>query len=268
VGSLRRPVGPLPSSIYWRRRLVLGVGIGLLVLLIVWALASVGGGGGDDAEQTGDDNAGGPADSITPGPTPSESFIDERPGGREEPETEPETESEPSGEESEDDDGGTGGVTGGDSGGTESGGGTGGGSGDVEGLPACAPGDVSLSLRSAERQYGLDERPELLLTAENTSGVSCAIDFGHSALTVTITDADADPVWSSADCPEGSASLPTAVWAGGSATHTIEWDRYHSTGDCDPARGRAAAVGTNYLAEAVLSGFSDVPQASLYLDND
>ncbi|MGP3971137.1 hypothetical protein [Streptomyces sp. 6N223] len=273
MGSLRRPVGPLPSSIYWRRRLVVLLGIALIVLLVVWAWNSVGGGGGDDTEPAGDGKGGGPAESITPGPTPSESFIDERPGGREEPEPDPETEPEP--DPSDDDgtgdagdSGDAGGGTGG-SGGTASGGGAGGGgTDDAEGLAACAPGDVSLSLSSAENEYGLDEVPELVLTVENVSGVSCAVDFGYSALTVTITDAGAEQVWSSADCPDGAASLPTAVWADDSATYTIEWDRYHSTGDCDPARGPAAAAGTSYLAEATLSGFPDVPQAPFRLDND
>jgi hypothetical protein len=279
VGSLRRPVGPLPSSIYWRRRLVVLLGVALLVLLVIWALTSVG--SGDEPGPTGDDHAGGPAQSITPGPTPSESFIDERPGGREEPEPGEGGETGEGGDVGGGgDDGGAGGAgeTGDDSGGATGGEGstgsagsaTGGGGdpGDVTGLPACGPGDVSLSLTSQENEYGLDEEPELLLTVENVSGVSCAVDFGYGALTVTITDADAEQVWSSADCPEEEPSLPVAVWAGGSATHTIAWDRRVSTGECGGEPGAAVPAGANYLAEATLSGISDVPQAPFRLDDD
>jgi hypothetical protein len=248
--------------------------VALLVLLIVWALNSVGGDGG--SEPAGDDHAGGgPAESITPGPTPSESFIDERPGGREEPSP------DDGGNGGDGDSGGgaggggfetdegDGGVAGGESGGT-TGTGTGGtsGGGEASGLPACGAGDVTLSLSSEQIEYGLDEEPELTFTVENVSGVSCAVDFGYGTLTVTVTDADAEPVWSSADCPEGAASAPTAVWAGGSATHTITWDRRYSTGDCESPDGPPAAAGASYLAEATLSGFSDVPQASFRLDDD
>ncbi|MDX6361056.1 MAG: hypothetical protein QOC85_59, partial [Streptomyces sp.] len=40
---MRNPVGPLPSSIYWRRRAVLLSVVGLLALLIVWVVGSGGG---------------------------------------------------------------------------------------------------------------------------------------------------------------------------------------------------------------------------------
>ena len=49
---MRNPVGPLPSSIYWRRRAVAGLLVALLAVLIAWAVTSGGGGGGgrDDAK--------------------------------------------------------------------------------------------------------------------------------------------------------------------------------------------------------------------------
>jgi hypothetical protein len=264
VGSLRTPVGPLPSSIYWRRRLVVLLLIALLVLILAWALTS----GGGASEPAGDDDqGGGPAESITPGPTPSESFIDERPGGRDE----------------SSDDGGTGDGSSGSGGsdGDGDGGATGGsGSGGVEGegsggeppvyeLADCGPDDVTLSLLSAADQYPLGEDPELNLTVDNVSGVSCRVDFGYGSLTVSIADAEDEEVWSSVECPAGSVSEPAAVPAGSSVTHTITWDRRHSTSDCDGPTGPEAAAGT-YLAEATLSGFSEdeAPQAAVTLDND
>ena len=44
MGSLRNPVGPLPSTIYWRRRAVLLSVLGLLALLTVWVVGTGGGG--------------------------------------------------------------------------------------------------------------------------------------------------------------------------------------------------------------------------------
>lgn len=248
----------------------------LLVVLIVWAVTS--GGGGGDTETTGDGHNGDrPAESITPGPTPSESFIDTRPGGREESES-----GEGTGEsDGESGDGGaaeTGGGSGGDAAGSGDAGGsaTGGGrddsqgggqGGDPSGVPACRPRDVTLDL-SSKNEYGLDEKPELRLTVTNVSGVPCAVDFGYAALTLTITDADAEQVWSSADCPEGPASDPVVVWADETVSHTVTWDRRHSTDDCDGSPGRKAKTGASYLVEATLSGFSTVPQTSFRLDND
>lgn len=65
VGSLRNPVGPLPSTIYWRRRAVLASVLALLALLITWIVTSGGGGGKNGADGSNDKN---PSPStITPG---------------------------------------------------------------------------------------------------------------------------------------------------------------------------------------------------------
>ncbi|MEO3753346.1 hypothetical protein [Streptomyces sp. B6B3] len=273
MGSLRTPVGPLPSSIYWRRRLVVLLLIAVIVLLVLWALRP----GGDSGSSDGDGDANGPAESITPGPTPSESFIDERPGGRETPTDD--ASGDPGGAEGGDEgaDGGSGGgSTGGDGGtgeedgatggaGTAGGGGSGGES--VTGLPECGQDDVTLALSTDENEYALDEKPEIRLTVTSAAGVSCRVDFGYGGLTITLTDAENEQVWSSAECPSGDASAPAAVPAGGSTTHTLTWDRRHSTDDCADPSGPAAAAGT-YLAEAQLAGFSTVPQVPFSLDND
>ena len=52
VGSLRNPVGPLPSSIYWRRRAVALSLIALLAVLVLWAVTSGGGSGNKGAAPT------------------------------------------------------------------------------------------------------------------------------------------------------------------------------------------------------------------------
>lgn len=245
--------------------------IALVVLLVFWALRS--GGGGDDEPAGHDDGAGGPAESITPGPTPSESLIDERPGGRDE--------SPDEGGE----DGGSGSGEAGDGGQTDGGaragdgeddeaapddggngdGGSGDGGLDPAGVPVCEQSDVTLSLRSDANAYAPGEEPELRLTVQNSSGSACRVDFGHDALTLTLADAADERVWSSADCPQGADSAPEVIPGGRSATHPVTWDRRHSADDCD-ARGQAAESGT-YLAEAELSGYP-VVATSFRLDED
>ncbi len=63
MGSLRNPVGPLPSSIYWRRRAVLLSVVALLALVITWIVTAGGGGGKKD---TGGSNGKNPTHTITP----------------------------------------------------------------------------------------------------------------------------------------------------------------------------------------------------------
>ncbi|MGK5532593.1 hypothetical protein [Streptomyces sp. URMC 129] len=269
MGSLRTPVGPLPSSIYWRRRAVVMLLIGLVVVLVFWALRS--GGGGDEDPAGHDDGAGGPAESITPGPTPSESLIDERPGGREEQPSDDEggeggdgqagdggqtDGGKPTGDggEQEDDDAAAGDAGDGDGGGL-----------DPDAVPVCERSDVTLSLRPDANAYPPGEQPELRLTVQNSSDSACRVDFGHDALTLTLADAADERIWTSEHCPEGAASDPEVVPAGGSVTHPVTWDRRHSTDDCGDT-GAEAEPGT-YLAEATLSGYP-VVATSFRLDQD
>ncbi len=58
MSTIRNPVGPLPPEIYWRRRIVLGIGVLAVVLIIVLIIVRPG---------TGD-----PADQPTPDPQTTE----------------------------------------------------------------------------------------------------------------------------------------------------------------------------------------------------
>jgi hypothetical protein len=77
---MRNPVGPLPSSIYWRRRAVALCVLALVAVLIFWAVNSGGGGGGSG--NNGSPGTHTPVSSITPGPEPTGTHITGRPGGR------------------------------------------------------------------------------------------------------------------------------------------------------------------------------------------
>ncbi|MET7618496.1 hypothetical protein [Streptomyces sp. NPDC005408] len=268
MGSMRNPIGPLPSSIYWRRRAVAASLIALLAVLIVWAVSS-GGGKGD----TTDDSANGatPAPSITPGPSQSGPAISEQPGGRDE-------SGESGGSDGTGGDGGTGGGTGGDggagsgSGGAAGAGGAAGGAGGGQQVPAgsslpdCAPGALKLTLRSAEVAYGPGEKPSFQLVVSNSSATTCKADFGPKAAVLTVTDDKDDAVWSSKDCPRTAGSLLLRVPAGASITHTVEWDRKRSAPQCATPPAGAVAPGT-YLVEAEFPGVTVRP-ASFRLDKD
>ena len=288
VGSLRNPVGPLPSTIYWRRRAVAAALIALLAVLVVWVVTSGGGGGKKDGDTSDGAN---PATTITPGPSGSGPAISEQPGG-----------SGDSGASGENGDGGTDGTDAGGDGGKDGGsggaagaggagsggpdsagaqggsggGGTGGSGGSTtsgqqapagSSLPNCPPKSLTLRLATTKVAYGPDEKPAFKLTAENTSGTSCKADFGPKAVVLTITNSDDDEVWSSKDCPKAGRQL-FEVPAGGTITRTVQWDRKKSVSECATPPPGAVGPGT-YLVEARTSGATvKQGQQSIRLEKD
>lgn len=281
---MRNPVGPLPSSIYWRRRAVAATLIALLALLVVWVVTSGGGDGGKKR----DDGANGeaPAPSITPGPSGSGPAISEQPGGRDE-----------SG-----DTGGSGGSDGGDQGGTDAGADGGGsgdtGSGDTGGsagsggaasggggddgaggsstgeqvpagssLPNCVASALTLKLESRKVAYEPGEKPSFKIVATNGSAKDCKADLGPKSVVLTVTDAESDEFWSSKDCPK-IGPLLLKVPAGGTVTRTITWDLTQSAPQCATPPPGKAKPGT-YLVEAVAPGATvKQGQTSIRLDKD
>ncbi|MGY5129573.1 hypothetical protein [Streptomyces nigrescens] len=256
MGSLRNPIGPLPSSIYWRRRAVALAIVVLLALLVVWALSW-----GGDAGKSGDEGKGsqgdGPATSITPGPSASGPVNDQKPGGRDE-----------SGEDGGSDSGSGGsgaagggsGSSGGGAGGSGSGGGPiGQGSGEnaVEAgssLPNCVSGKAELVLRSVKRSYAPGARPKFVLTVENAAGAACKVDLGQKATVLTISDAAGDDrVWASNDCPSGTEPALLQVPAKGSVERVIEWDRRASGPQCATPSSAKVPAG-KYEIEAKVPG--------------
>ncbi|MGA4801735.1 hypothetical protein [Streptomyces lavendulocolor] len=285
MGSLRNPVGPLPSSIYWRRRAVAASLVALLALLIVWFVSS-----GDDNGKNGGDTSDGaaPATTITPGPSRPGAAISEQPGGRDESSAGQGDDggkngdtSAPGGPGGGTDTGGDGTGTGpgggGDGTGTTSGGGSGGGTDTGAGaggqqvpanspLPNCTPTALQLTLRSVKVGYAPGEKPRFQLVARNTSATTCKTDLGAKTAVLTIKNDEADQVWSSKDCPKGSGTLLLRVPAGGSVTHTVEWDRRPSVPRCATPPATAAGPGT-YLVEAAVPGVKVMP-ASFTLTKD
>ncbi|MFE0424277.1 hypothetical protein [Streptomyces sp. NPDC058953] len=277
MGSLRNPIGPLPSSIYWRRRAVALALAALTLIVVVWMLIS---GGGDDDKTDGANKSSPPASSITPGPKQSGPAISKQPGGRDE--------SGDGGDSTGGDaTGGTGGSgdsagsgdTGSDGGtnqGSNGSGGTGGtgGSGGSAGqpvpagstLPNCSTGALKLSLAPTKLTYAVGEKPGFRLTAVNSSSADCKVDLGRSSAVLTVTDSDHEQVWSSDDCPRDQARMLLKVPANSTITHTYEWDRSRSTGQC--ATPSPARVGADtYLLEAEFPGESVSP-ASFVLAKD
>ncbi|NYI05735.1 hypothetical protein [Allostreptomyces psammosilenae] len=241
MSSLRNPIGPLPSSIYWRRRILVAAALILAVALFAWACTAALGGDGDDP-QAGGDSSPGPAASITPEPGPSGPGIDTRPGGSGGTGTAGESDggssdgsstgadeeatggegaaaasggTQTSGGDGGADSGGADGSSGdaatGDggasAGGASGSGGSGSGSGsgtsgvDPAALPRCAAGDLALSVTSEHNAYEPTQTPRFTLTVRNGGDLACAVDLGKRSARLTISGSGGERVWSSADCP-------------------------------------------------------------------
>jgi hypothetical protein len=286
VGSLRNPIGPLPSSIYWRRRAVLFTVLGVIALLVLWVLTSGGGGGANNAD--GKPTGSGPASSIGPGPASSGPAISSQPGGRDESSDAPgggtgtgtgsgsgSGDGTGSGSGAGSDDG-TGGTTvgAGSTAGTEgSTSGIGAGTGTDSRVPAgsalpdCTSGSVTVAVRSSKNSYTPDEKPKLELTFTNASGISCKTDLGPKSTVLTVTLATEDtPAWSTDDCPADPAARLYQVPAHGSTPYTVGWDRTFSSPGCATPPPGSAKPGT-YLVEAKAPGLT-AATTSFVLAND
>ncbi|MFG3260497.1 hypothetical protein [Streptomyces sp. NPDC048172] len=289
MGSLRNPIGPLPSSIYWRRRAVAVAVLALLALLVVWLLVSGGGDGGTDDEGKGG-NGGGPASTITPGPTKSGPVNSDRPGGRDEEDGGGDGDTGGSGGSGDgdggksggsgDDEGGgaaggsgwgagdgsgaTGGGGSGDGGAGSGGGGSGGGGGaggkgaavalpaDTK-LPDCTDADVKLKLRAVKKEYAAGDKPKFRLTVENEKGSACKIDLGRGSTVVTIKDADDDKVWTSDDCLRDKQPFLRKVPGKGDSLHTLTWFGKPSAANCASPPAASAKAG-DYEIEVKVKG--------------
>ncbi|MEW2549648.1 hypothetical protein AB0910_28430 [Streptomyces sp. NPDC047002] len=284
MGSLRNPVGPLPSSIYWRRRSVAAALIVLVAVLVAWIVTAGGGGA-----KKHDDRGGGPAPatSITPGPSGSGPAISQEPGGRDSSggggsdgaSGGSGSSSAGSGSAGSSGSSGSAGSSGsgddagknGDGGGAAGSGGTGGSAGGAaaggaaarqvpvgSALPTCSRSALKVALDSTEAAYEPDEKPQFKLVVTNGSGTDCKADLGPKAVVLTITDTDDDQIWTSKDCPK-TAHAYFEIPAHATVTRTLTWDRRHSTTKCSAAAPPAAGAGT-YLAQ-ITSGVATVPRA-------
>ncbi|MEV0533691.1 hypothetical protein [Kitasatospora sp. NPDC050463] len=276
-------MGPLPASIYWRRRLVVLVAVAAVVALLVWLMSDQGGGGdgpAGKAAQAAPSQTQTPAEAITPGASPSGPANNSRPGGGGTGGTNP-TGGAVSGSGGGDvslSTGGTGGApnpapatggsaTGGSAaGGSATGGGAAGGTSggggtppvntsEVMALPVCASSQVTLELASAQNSYQPKDKPKLTLTVHNSSGANCRVDLGRTASAITVTASNGDRVWSSGDCPADRGSNWAQIPANGGLTETFSWDRGRSKPQCATADATSAPAGT-YLVVADLTGLS------------
>jgi len=250
VGNLRHPVGPLPSSIYWRRRLVV-LGIPLFLTALV-AYACTG-----TSSPPANTAGGGPGGGHTSSASPT-GVITPAPG---------QTASGPPGNSYPGSGGtsGTGGAGGTGAGGTPGSGNGGTGSagtgqtGQANASVAAAGCSLSLTIAldrtnaSGAVQYPSGTYPTFKITASDTGSANCTVDASGRGLVVSVMpNGTTTPVWTSAVC-SGAADL-RVLGPGDSQTFNVVWKRWKSQGTtCPVALLPTVAPGT-YTVNAEANG--------------
>ena len=210
------PVGPLPASVYWRRRASAFAAM-LLLLVVGWAALPDGGSDRPDTAAA--------VSSPTPegGATPS-SLAATPPGG------------------------------GGGSGGgrpvdpataTPTPGPTPASSPPARPAPPKPCPDSALQLRVLPERpaYRVGEQPVLDLVVRNVSTAACVRDLGAAHQEVLLYDGSNRRLWSSNDCYPGGTRDPQVLGPGDSASFSVTWSGLSSRPKCAGERVRVGPGG-------------------------
>lgn len=218
VSFVLHPVGPLPASVYWRRRAVAFAAV-ILLLLVIWAVLPGGGGGGQRdsaAALTSTSTSGAPSPTVpaaaptTPGPSGlSASPATDDPGAPADgPAATTTTVATPKP--------------------------------PPPAPKACADKALRLAIAPAQPAYVVGQAPVLRLQIRTVATVGCLRDLG-AALQEVLLYRGSQRLWSSNDCyPEGSRDVEL-LRPGVVHTFSVTWSGLASQPKCVGTRTRVGA---------------------------
>ena len=231
-----RPVGPLPATVYWRRRVALIVVTVLALALVVWLLVSLTAGSAPDpaAQRSalGDSRS---ASSTTGEPTDTS------------PTTAPPTAS--------------GATTNAPTATPSAAAPTTAAAAPTAAAaapPACPDPAIKLTAQVAAPTYPVGQQPVFRILVTNTSAAACTRDLDAGLQQVLVYSADrATRLWSSNDCfPGKSVDVPT-INPGEVKTYSVKWSGTSSEPTCQAARTPLPAGA--YTAMVRLGGITSLP---------
>jgi hypothetical protein len=250
VGTFRNPVGPLPASVYWRRRIVL-LGIPLFVIaLVAYACTGTSGAPRNTASPGGGNSASSsPTGIITPGASQTASG----PPGNSYP-------TGPSNSGSAGAGSGGSGNTGSASAGSTSGSTSGAGAGGTQAASGAAAGcALSLTMAldrtssSGTVQYPSGTFPTFKITATDTGSANCTVDVSGKGLVVSVMPlGTTKPIWSSAVC--STASDLRVLGPGDAQTYPVQWKRWETQGTTCPVSKLPTVPQGTYTVNAEANG--------------
>jgi hypothetical protein len=211
------PVGPLPASVYWRRR-VFALAVGLAALLVLWLVPDWGG-GSSGAGHSAANLATTPAGTTTPAGSD-----DPTPAGGAPSDTLAATPPADDPGRPGDGDAGTGRPSS-----------TAAAAAVVP--PTCPDGALRLTVAPTRPDYSVGALPEITLSVRNASRGTCTRDLAASQQEVLLY-AGRSRLWSSNDCYPGGGRDVQALAPGERDRFTVTWSGLSSRPKCAGVRTR------------------------------
>ena len=227
MSSLLRPVGHLPASVYWVRRVLVLVVLAALIFI----LFRVFGGGGEEPANTaatGPDQspapgAASPSTSVTPSGTTSTSI-----STASDPSRSPSLGQSPSPGQSE-----------------------------PAKAATCGGKDVRISVVPSSRTITSGGILNLTVRLSAVRG-ECTATIDPTRLTLTISSGK-DHVWTTSHCRQPIPQATLILAEGKDSISTVPWDGHRSGPGCPP--GQPAAKPGTYVVQAVYDWQASIPQA-------
>ncbi|HEY2166272.1 MAG TPA: hypothetical protein VGH01_03825 [Jatrophihabitantaceae bacterium] len=195
------PVGPLPPSVYWRRRLVLLGAAVVLIILTAWVLRPGNSGGGQASPQVGHTSSANAAlTSSAPLSTPT-------------PRTSSSTPHIPAGSA------------------TRTG---------PSAPTACSATQLSVAAVPASTHYKVGDEPQLMLQVTNKGPGPCVQDLSDSQVELRVYNGESR-VWGSHDCEIQPGTADRTLAVGQPVRVSIVWSGLSSEPKCAGTRQRVGA---------------------------
>jgi hypothetical protein len=220
MSTFKNPVGPQPSKVYWRRRLVVGLGL-LVVIIVVWLiLARPGSGSSNTSAVTSSTRSATPTAVATPKgtavPTPSATS-----GSTSTPSTPAAT----------------------------------GAPANTTSQGTCDKKNITVTAITDAAVYAANVNPMLSLSITNTGRTACTMSVGSDVQLYQITSGT-ELIWSSKDCQQSPVAMQQTLEPNVPVTTTpFAWQRTRSsTTTCSQTLPKVTGLGASYHLSVTVNG--------------
>jgi hypothetical protein len=121
---------------------------------------------------------------------------------------------------------------------------------------ACVRSQLAVTATTDADTYAAGTLPRLQLVIRNTGSVACVLSESPSTRSWTIVSGP-DKVWTTAGCATSHRVSQTTLSAGGSARHSLVWNRHRSGQKC--ATSTVEAAPGTYQLTVVVNGVTSGP---------